>query len=254
MPTKIPEVTVITANYNCERFIAETIESVQKQSFTNWEMIIVDDKSTDKSISIIKKYSRADSRIKLIKLKTNSGPAVARNKAIQNSRGRFIAFLDSDDLWMPNKLEVQVATMKEEKLALSYTEYQKIDEEGKITSKTIKRPINVNYEKMLSSNYIPCLTAIYDSDILGKVYMPNILKRQDYGLWLKILKEIEHAQAINTPLAYYRVRKNDSVSSNKIKSAVYHWKILRELEKIPMHSAIWYFCNYAVLGYLKFRK
>lgn len=251
---KKPEVSIITANYNCERFIEVTIQSVLSQTFTDWEMIIVDDFSTDNGPEIIKKYSYEDSRIKFIALAENSGPAVARNTAIDQATGRFIAFLDSDDQWTPNKLELQIAFMKENNFALTYTEYVKVDEEGNTISDVIRRPEKVNYQKMLASNFIPCLTAIYDSTTLGKVYMPLILKRQDYGLWFRILKKIDYAYAIHEPLAYYRVRKNDSVSSNKVKSALYHWKILREVENIPLLKAMYQFAQYAVIGYLKFKK
>jgi teichuronic acid biosynthesis glycosyltransferase TuaG len=248
-----PLVSVITANYNCERFIAATIESVQKQTLQDWEMIIVDDLSTDNSIDVINKYL-SDPRIKLIRLETNQGPAVARNTAITAANGRFMAFLDSDDQWTPEKLELQIPFMIEKDIALSYTEYRKVDEEGRIISGVIERPDRVNYQFMLNSNYIPCLTAIYDSSKLGKVYMPLILKRQDFGLWLDILKRVEFAYCIHKPLAYYRVRKNDSVSSNKVKSALYHWKILRDLEKVPTIKAAYHFIQYAFIGYIKFRK
>lgn len=249
-----PEVSIITANYNCERFIEATIQSVLSQTFTNWEMIIVDDRSTDNGPDIIRRYCEQDSRIQLITLEKNSGPAVARNTAIERSQGRFIAFLDSDDQWTPGKLETQIAFMKKNNFALTYTEYVKVDETGEVISDVIKRPGKVNYQKMLNSNYIPCLTAVYDSAAVGKVYMPLILKRQDYGLWFRILKEIDYAHAIHEPLAYYRVRKTDSVSSNKFKSAVYHWKILREVEHVPFFKAMYHFAQYAVIGYVKFRK
>jgi len=249
-----PEVSIITANYNCERFIESTIQSVLKQTFTDWEMIIVDDCSTDQGPKIIEKYCQADSRIKLVSLVKNSGPAVARNKAIEQAKGRFIAFLDSDDLWTEDKLEVQISFMKKNNFSLTYTEYVKVNEDGKVISDVIQRPEKVNYQKMLNSNFIPCLTAIYDSALLGKVYMPLILKRQDYGLWFKILKVTDYAYAINQPLAYYRVRKNDSVSSNKFKSAIYHWKILREVENVPLIKAIYHFMQYALIGYIKFLK
>ena len=253
-PKKAPPlVTVITANYNCARFISATIESVLTQSLQDWEMIIVDDCSTDNSISIIDRYLE-DQRIKLIKLETNQGPAVARNISISAAQGRFIALLDSDDQWTPEKLELQISFMIEKDIALSYTEYRKVDEEGRIISGVIERPDRVNYQFMLNSNYIPCLTAIYDSHKLGKVYMPLILKRQDYGLWLDILKQVDYAYCIHKPLAYYRVRKNDSVSSNKVKSALYHWKILRDLERVPTIKAAYHFIQYAFIGYIKFRK
>lgn len=252
--TQNPEISIITANFNCERYIESTIQSVLSQTLTNWEMIIVDDLSTDNGPEIIKNYCKDDSRIKLITLEKNSGPAVARNTAIEQATGRFIAFLDSDDQWAANKLEVQIAFMKENNFPLTYTEYVKVDEDGNTISDVISRPGKVNYQNMLNSNFIPCLTAIYDSAKLGKVYMPLILKRQDYGLWLRILKKIDYAYAIHKPLAFYRVRKNDSVSSNKVKSALYHWRILREVEHVPLFKAMYHFVQYAVIGYIKFKK
>lgn len=251
--TALPLVSVITANYNCEKFVSTTIESVQKQTMTNWEMIIVDDLSTDKSTDVIHQYLN-DPRIKLIRLEKNQGPAVARNIAISTAAGRFIAFLDSDDQWAPEKLELQIPFMIEKDIALSFTEYFKMDEKGLIISEVIERPDRVNYKTMLNSNYIPCLTAIYDSQKIGKVYMPLILKRQDYGLWLNILKLVEYAYAIHKPLAYYRVRTGDSVSSNKVVAAFYHWKILRDLENVPPLKAIYHFIQYAMIGYIKFKK
>ena len=152
------------------------------------------------------------------------------------------------------KLEIQITFMKKNDYALTYTEYFKVDEEGNVISSIVARPEKVNYKKMLRSNYIPCLTAIYDSAKLGKVRMPIILKRQDYGLWLTILKKIEYAYAINEPLAYYRIRRGDSVSSNKLKSAIYHWKILRDREHIGLPKAMYHFAQYAFIGYIKFRK
>ncbi len=249
-----PEVSVITANYNCERFLAATIDSVLKQTFTNWEMIIVDDMSTDGSIDIIEGYCERDKRIKLVKSIKNEGPAEARNTAIRLARGRFLAFLDSDDQWEAEKLQKQISFMKEKDIALSYTEYKKVDEEGNIISKTITRPGFVDYKKMLNSNYIPCLTAVYDTQKLGKVYMPLLLKRQDYGLWLNILKSTKYAYAINEPLALYRVRKADSVSSSKLRSAIYHWKVLRDVEKIHFLKALYHFTQYAIIGYIKYKK
>lgn len=254
MNLPIPEVTVITANYNCEKFITDTINSVLQQTFQNWEMIIVDDRSTDKSVAIIESFCSQEPRITLIKLQENTGPAGARNMAISRARGRFMAFLDSDDQWTPDKLDIQIRFMKENNIALSFTEYKKVDEAGNVISGVIERPNKVSYNDMLSSNYIPCLTAIYDTSTLGKVYMPDIRKRQDYGLWLAILKRIPFAYSIDKSLAYYRVRKSDSVSSNKLKSALYHWRILRDLEKVNPIKGLYHFAQYAFIGYMKFRK
>lgn len=246
-------VSIITPSYKSEKFIKKTIESVILQTYQNWEMLIVDDCSPDNSNKIIENYVSKDCRIKIIKLNNSSGPAIARNKAIENAKGRFIAFLDADDVWLPQKLEKQIKFMIEKQIEFSFTEYIKIDENNKEISGVISRPEKVNYKKMLKSNFIPCLTAIYDTKKLGKVYMPLILKRQDYGLWLKILKKIEYAYALNEPLALYRIHSN-SVSSNKFIAAYYVWKLFREEEKLNLFKASYYFINYMVISYFKFLK
>jgi len=244
-------VSIITPSYNSEKFIKETIDSVISQTYQNWEMIIVDDVSPDKSNEIIDAFIKKDSRIKLIKLEENSGPAVARNRAIEEAKGRYIAFLDADDLWLPEKLEKQIAFMLENDLSFTYSSYRLIDEEGHRLGEFITKEM-ISYESMLKTCSVGCLTAIYDTEKLSKVYMPNILKRQDYGLWLKILREIESTKGIVEPLAVYRVLKN-SVSSNKIKTAQYQWKIYREVEHINIFKSTYYFIFYMVNGILKYR-
>jgi glycosyltransferase involved in cell wall biosynthesis len=244
-------VSIITPSYKSEKFISQTIESVLAQTYQNWEMVIVDDVSPDNSNEVIKQYVKNDNRIKLIKLEKNSGPAVARNRAIEEAQGRYIAFLDADDLWKPNKLEKQLAFMDANELALSYSSYELIDEEGgSLGLFTTKE--KVTYEDLLKTCSIGCLTAIYDTKPIGKVYMPNIIKRQDYGLWLKILKKTNHAKGILEPLATYRILKN-SVSSNKFKAAYYVWRLYRDVEKLNVYQSCYYFMHYAYNGLRKYR-
>jgi len=246
-------VSIITPSFNSAKFIKECIDSVLSQTYKNWEMIIVDDVSSDNSNEIIEEYIKKDNRIRLIKLEKNSGPAVTRNRAIKEAQGRYIAFLDADDIWMSQKLEKQLQFMKDNNITFSYTEYVKINDDSKVISEVIERPKKVNYKKMLNSNYIPCLTAIYDTQILGKVYMPNILKRQDYGLWLKILKKVDYAYALNESLAKYRIHSS-SISSNKIVAAIYVWKLFREVERLNIFQATYYFINYMIISFIKFKK
>jgi len=243
-------ISIITPSYNSKRFIKATIESVLSQTYENWEMIIVDDVSPDDSNEIIEEYCKQDSRIKLIKLEKNSGPAVARNRAIEEAKGRYIAFLDADDLWLPEKLEQQLSFMKENNLSFTYSAYKLIDEKDSDLGVFIP-PMQASYSSILKTNPIGCLTAIYDTKKLGKIYMPNILKRQDYGLWLKILKQINTTKGILEPLAIYRIRKN-SVSSNKLKAASYQWKIYREVEKLNLFKSFYYFVNYIYYGLKKY--
>jgi teichuronic acid biosynthesis glycosyltransferase TuaG len=234
-----PIVSIITPAYNSSNFIEETIQSVFDQTFEEWEMIIVDDNSSDDTVSIAKRFAKEDSRIKIIELSENSGPATARNVAIELSRGRYIAFLDSDDLWDPVKLERQIGFMKRKNSAFSCTYYSLMNEEGESNGKVATPPDRVNYTDLLKRNHIGCLTAIYDTKKLGKVYMPEIIKRQDYGLWLKILRNGEVADCLTEPLAAYRVRTS-SVSSNKMNLIRYHWKLFYEIENLGAIRSVYY--------------
>ncbi len=204
-------------------------------------MIIVDDMSPDNSNEIIEQYIKKDSRIRLVKLEINSGPAVARNRAIQEAKGRYIAFLDADDVWMPEKLEKQIRFMQERNCVLTYSAYKTMNEDGKLLGKVIKSPLKISYDDLLKSNYIGCLTAIYDSKKFGKVYMPLIKKRQDYGLWLKILKKIDYAYGMEEVLGTYRVMSN-SVSSNKVSLLKFHYKLFTEFENISKIKTLYYLC------------
>ncbi len=245
-------VTIITPSFNCSKFIEETIKSVQSQTYKNWEMVIVDDCSTDNSIDIIKSLMKTDERIKLYQQRWNGGPAVARNVAIEHAKGRYIAFLDSDDLWLSEKLEKQINFLHKKNAALVYCAYQKMSETGEDRGEVIP-PESVDYKDMLKSNFIGCLTALYDTKKINKCYMPIISKRQDHALWLSILKKSPRAYAIQDVLARYRVMEN-SVSSNKVMAAKYQWRIYREVEKLPFWKSAKYFGHYAINGFIKYQK
>src|SRR5690606_29758634 len=173
-------VSIITPLHNGERFIAETVESVLSQTYLDWEMIIVDDYSQDEGVKIVKSYARKDFRIKLIQNKVNQGPAVCRNTAIRESKGEYIAFLDSDDLWTKDKLERQVTFMESHGCPFTFTHYDQISEDGKFLKNVDQLPERVDYLSSIKSNKIGCLTAMYSVKYFGKVYMENIAKRQDY--------------------------------------------------------------------------
>ncbi|RXJ95888.1 glycosyl transferase [Arcobacter sp. AHV-9/2010] len=242
-------VSIITPSYNSSKFISKTIESVLSQTYKNWEMIIVDDVSSDNSNEIIESYIQKDSRIKLIKLEQNGGAAIARNRAIEEAKGRYIAFLDADDIWKDKKLEKQIEFMQRNDYAFTYTAYEKVDEHGKVFGK-IGVPSKVSYNQLLKTCVIGCLTAVYDTEKLGKVYMPLIQKRQDFGLWLKILKKIDFAYGINESFAFYTVR-DDSISANKKSAAQFTWKLYRDVEKLNLIKASYYFSHYAIRGVLR---
>lgn len=245
----MPLVSIITPSYNSALLIVPTIKSVISQSVGNWEMIIVDDCSSDNSVEVIQSFVERDPRIKLIQLSENSGAAVARNTAIEAAKGRYIAFLDSDDAWLPNKLEKQIAFMQENNYPFTYAAYDKVNESDEVFGH-VGVPSKVAYSDLLKSCSIGCLTAIYDTEYFGKVYMPLIRKRQDLGLWLKLLKKTKYAYGLNETLGLYKVR-SDSISANKKSAALFTWRLYREVEQINLLKSIYYFSHYAVRGLLR---
>lgn len=234
-----PLVSIITPVYNSASFIKKTINSVLNQTYTNWELFLINDQSTDTSSVILEEFRKKDKRIHLIINHQNVGPALSRNKGIKEASGKYIAFLDSDDSWLPEKLETQVKYMEEQQIALSFSYYEGRNENGEYLKTINTIPPKVNYKAMLKNNYIGCLTAMYNKDLLGKVYMQNIKKRQDYLLWLDILKVVDYAYCIPEVLALYTVRSN-SVSSNKFDLIRYHWKIYREYEGLGIIKSTYY--------------
>lgn len=228
-------VSIITPSYNSEKFISETIKSVQNQTYQNWEMIIVDDCSTDKTISIINEFLY-DKRIKLYQLKNNSGTGIARNKALSLSSGRFIAFLDSDDIWKSEKLEKQVDYLISENKPFTFSFYDCIDESGKFLHKTIEAPLNLKYSQLFWSNLVGNLTGIYDANFFGKIEISSSRKRQDWMLWLTILKQIKTAKPIAESLAIYRVRDN-SLSASKAYLVKHNYNVYRYFHKLNAVSA-----------------
>jgi glycosyltransferase involved in cell wall biosynthesis len=235
-------VSIITPSYNCAPYIAETIRSVQAQTYPHWEMIIVDDCSTDSSREVIQSYADGDARIKLIKLDKNSGAGVARNTAIAAAQGSFIAFCDSDDRWTPNKLERQLAFMVKNGYGLTYTSYVTTDEHGTQVG-YVECLKQLNYSKIIRDNGIGCLTAIYDAEKIGKFYMPTIRKRQDWCLWIKIIKSIGAAYGIQEPLAIYRLRSG-SISSNKVAMIKYNYAVYRDVLNFSAPIAALLLCGY----------
>ena len=243
-------VSIMTPSYNVEAFIARTINSVLLQTYSNWELLIVDDCSKDSSATIINDYVNKDKRIKYFKTEKASGsPVKPRNIAIEKAIGKYIAFLDSDDIWLPTKLEEQLKLFDDDKVAVVYSNYEKINEKGDRSNRIIKAPADVDYHNLLKSNVIGNLTGIYDTGKVGKVYCQNI-HHEDYILWLSILKKGFIAKNTNTVTALYRVRDN-SVSSNKLKVLSWQWNILRNVENISLHKAVFYFSTYVIKALMK---
>lgn len=220
-------VSIIIPTYNCEKFIGEAIKSVQNQTYRNWEIILVDDASTDNTLAIITKFSESDNRIKINQLDKNSGNGFARNVALQNASGRYIAFLDGDDLWSSSKLEKQIAFLKTHQLPFTFSFYDCIDEEGNNLYRRVEAPLDLSYNQLFYCNYIGNLTAIYDTDFFGKIKIEATQKRQDWRLWLTILKQIKTTKPIPESLAFYRIRK-DSMSSSKFKLIRHNFSVYRE--------------------------
>lgn len=239
-----PLVSIITPSYNSTKYIGDTIASVQAQSYDNWEMIIVDDCSKDNSREYIKGFVEADPRIRLMELEVNSGAAVARNTAINSAKGKYVAFLDSDDLWHPEKLEKQIAFMEEKGYAFTYTKYQLMDENGVKLDRIIDIPDDITYRGLLKNTIIGCLTAVVNIEKTGHIEMPNIRTRQDFALWLSILKRGFKAHGLQEVLAYYRLVPG-SISSNKVKAAKQTWKVYREVEKLNLLDSAYCFSGYA---------
>ncbi|NHM07789.1 glycosyltransferase family 2 protein [Flavobacterium sp. CYK-4] len=208
-------VSIITPSYNSGKFIADTILSVQAQTYPNWEMIIVDDCSTDKTPAIVSDFSAHDHRIKFYQLQKNSGAGVARQEAVLMASGRYIAFLDSDDLWKPEKLQKQIDFLQEQQLPFTFSFYECIDETGKPIQRMIKAPSKLKYWQLFFCNFVGNLTGIYDTQFFGKIPISNLRKRQDWMVWLTVLRKIKTAQPLKESLAYYRVRK-DSISASKL--------------------------------------
>jgi glycosyltransferase involved in cell wall biosynthesis len=244
-------VSVIMPIFNSQKYIRESIESVLSQSYSNLELLAIDDCSTDNSVAIVQELMVKDNRLKLVRQAKNCGAAAARNEGIRLSQGKYIAFLDSDDIWASDKLQKQIKFMVESRAQFSFTAYQKISETGGILGR-VGAPERIDYRELLKTCKIGCLTAIYDAESLGKVLMPSIRKRQDFGLWLKLLKMTPYAAGLNESLAFYRVR-HDSISSNKIGAAKYTWKLYREVERLPLHQCLWYFSHYSIRGIMRLK-
>jgi len=242
-------VSIITPSFNSSEFIESTIQSIILQSYKNWELLIIDDCSIDNSIEVINKYVSNDQRIKLVSLEHNSGAAVARNIGIQQAKGRFIAFLDSDDSWHPDKLKMQINFMLKNDYAFSYTAYHKVDENGVFIA-GVNIPARTSYNELLKTCVIGCLTAMYDTEKLGKMEFPLIRKRQDFALWLKILKKVPYAYGLKQDLAKYTVR-SDSISANKFKAAQYNWYLYRHIENLSLMRSIYYFSHYMIKGIIR---
>ena len=232
-----PLVSIITPSFNSEKFIASTIRSVQDQTYSNWELLIVDDCSTDNTERIVADFTQNDNRIKFYKLTKNSGAGVARNQAVQMAGGKFIAFLDSDDVWKPEKLSKQTNYLISNNLPFTFSFYDCIDEEGNPINKRVEAPKTLTYFQLFFCNFVGNLTGIYDVDYFGKIPISGIRKRQDWMVWLTVLKKIRKAQPIPESLAFYRVRK-DSISASKFLLLQHNFTVYRLFHKFNVFVSL----------------
>ena len=241
-------VSIVVPVYNAEKFLEDTINTVLNQTYTNWELILVNDCSKDNSINIINKYVEQDSRIRLHNNETNSKAAVSRNNGITDSKGRFICFLDADDKWDSTKLEKQIRFMKENDYAFSFTSYEFADEKCVPNGKQVRVPNKINYKQALKNTTIWTSTVMFDMTKLSKedIYMPNVARGQDTATWWKVLKKIDYAYGLDEVLSYYR-RSEGTLSSNKFVALKRTWNLYRNVEHLGLfsscHNFFWYCIN-----------
>lgn len=246
-------VSIIMPSYNTADYISESIKSVQAQTYTNWELIIVDDCSTDNTDEVVGAFL-GDQRIRYLKNKKNSGAAVSRNRALREAKGRWIAFLDSDDLWVPEKLEKQIGFMKKNGYSFSYTNYEEIDMAGQKTGVKITGPKKITKTGMFNYCWPGCLTVMYDAAAIGLIQITDIKKNNDYAMWLKVCKKAD-CYLLDEYLAEYRKGRKGSVSTHSVKTMIgWHYKLFREAERLGTIQSVINTARNMVFGFYKKRR
>lgn len=247
-------VSIIMPSYNCGKYVEQTIRSVQAQTYQNWEIIFMDDCSMDDTVQRVSDLREKDSRIRLFQNKFNSGAAVSRNNALREAKGRWIAFLDSDDLWEPEKLEKQVRFMEENGYAFSYTGYQEIDSNGALMGVEVLGPKHISKAGMFAYCWPGCLTVMYDREKIGLIQIEDIKKNNDYAMWLKVCKKAD-CYLLPEVLAKYRRGRVGSVSTHGITTMIgWHYKLWREAEKRSVIASLWLTGVNLVCGLYKKKK
>lgn len=242
-------VSIIMPAYNAEKYISESIESVLAQTYKNWELIIIDDCSKDETIDVIKQYQICDNRIKVISLKCNAGVATARNVGMDLAQGRYVAFLDSDDLWLDVKLEEQIRFMQQNQIYFSFSQYRRFIDKNK--GRIIDALPCVDYQKALYGNPIGCLTVCLDRRFIRK-FIFSKQRHEDYIAWLNILKNNNIcAYGIPKVLALYRVGNSNSLSGNKLKSLIWTWNVYKKSQNLSIVSSFYYMLFYIIRGIIK---
>ena len=244
-------VSIIMPSYNTEKYIKETINSVLNQTYKNWELIIVDDCSSDNTDEIVR--SITDDRIKYLKNKVNSGAAITRNRALKEAKGKWIAFLDSDDLWKKEKLEKQMNFMKENNYYFSYTNYIEVDENDNPNGKKVTGPKKITKTGMFNYCWPGCLTVMYDADKIGLIQIEDIKKNNDYAMWLKICRKAD-CYLLDEDLAMYRKREGSISNHGYISLIKWHYKLYREVEKQNIINSLFNTCRNMIFGIYKKKK
>ncbi|XDZ63106.1 glycosyltransferase family 2 protein [Alphaproteobacteria bacterium LSUCC0396] len=245
-------ISIITPAWNSASTITECISSVRQQTHLNWEMLVVDDCSSDNTCEVVQGLSSQDDRILLIRQPENGGPARARNAALRHARGRWIAFLDSDDLWLPTKLETQLVFHKAQGAHISFTEYRRISVDSRRTGQLIQVPPRLTYFDLLNNTAIATSTVLVDRQLTGEFEMKPIYY-DDFGCWLELLRSGGFAAGLNHDLMRYRVMEG-SVSRNKWKSAMEVWKTYRNVEALTIPRSAWHFGHYCINAIKKYRR
>ncbi len=244
-------VSIIMPSYNCGDFVERAIRSVQAQTYQNWEIIFIDDCSTDDTIKPVTEMRSQDARIHPIQNISNMGAAASRNNALKEAKGRWIAFLDSDDLWEPEKLEKQIRFMIENDYAFSYTGYQEIDEDSKETGVFVTGPTHITKRGMYAFCWPGCLTVMYDAEKVGLIQIADIKKNNDYAMWLKACKKAD-CFLLDECLAKYRRGRKGSVSSHGIATMIkWHYKLFREAEGMSAFFSLWHTGVNLICGFYK---
>ena len=247
----MPEVSIITPSYNTEKYIQETINSVLSQTLTDWEWIITDDKSSDKTTEIIEQHK--DSRIILIKAEKNGGAGHARNLSLEKASGRFITFLDADDFWEPNFLEEMVNFMKKEKAEIAYSNYARCNEDLTPQIEDFKADKVVTFNNLWKTCRLSLLSSMYDSARVGKEYFPEGSKREDHVMWLNLLKKIPEGKPLPKTMAKYRMHQS-SVSRNKKNIIKDQYLVYKDHMKYSTIKSLYYTANWALNGFMKYSK
>jgi teichuronic acid biosynthesis glycosyltransferase TuaG len=244
-------VSVITPAFNAAEHIGFTIESVMEQDFRDLEHLVIDDCSTDGTVEVVRGYARGDGRLRLVQRGSNGGPGPTRNSGLAEATSRYVAFLDSDDVWMPGKLTAQLEHLRATGAGVSFTAFHRIDERGTASGATVGVPDSITYEELLRNTAIVTSTTLVDREITGDFRMLDTFY-DDFALWLSLLRRRVSARGLNRDLLAYRVRPG-SWSRNKLKSAYHVWRTYRDIERLPITRAVSSFVGYGMRGLAKYR-